>query len=218
MYAWLFGLTLTLLLTCGPGRVFADQVALTLEVPNSGIADDPGPYGKVTVKLTSSTTATVTFKAFTDGGYCYSFGGHGAVGLNVNAGTFSVGAVTGTNSHAGSSPGPYKVTSNQNEDGFGRFNLNINSFDGFAHSATKVTFTLTDTSGTWASAANVLTGNVSGYEAAARVFATHNYHAACDTGFAANSPVVTPEPDSLALLGLGMAVTLVGFSQRQRTP
>src|ERR1700752_1844357 len=65
----------------------------------------------------------------------------------------------------------------------------LNSFDGFTHSSDTISFDVTDTSGTWASASNVLTANSDGFDAAAHIFVTPSpanaANGAIATGFAA---------------------------------
>src|SRR5438552_2733139 len=114
----------------GLGLQQAKAFESDLTVGNTAISGFAGPYGYVSITLVNSTTATVTFTSNTVAGNAYLFGGHGAVDLNVNAATFSVSNITGTNSGTGFSPGPF-TTGSGNVDGFGAFNLVINSFDGF---------------------------------------------------------------------------------------
>src|SRR5438132_4842204 len=141
----------------------ADTFVSSLNAGNSAISGFTGPYGTVTITTTGTNTATVTFTSNTVAGNTYLFGDGGSVALNVNATTFSVSGITGSNSGTGFTPGPYSQGAAGNEDGFGSFNLTINCFDGFTHSWDTISFTLTNTSGTWASAANVLTANGSGF-------------------------------------------------------
>jgi hypothetical protein len=101
-------------------------------------------------------------------------------------------------------------------DGFGNFNLSIDDFDGYTHSASTISFDLTDNSGTWASASNVLALNGNGYDAAAHVFVTtapaNASNGALATGFAGNGttpPPSVPEPGTLALLG--SAILMLGM-------
>jgi hypothetical protein len=173
-----------------------------------------GPFVNVNVNLTSSTTATITFTSLTKGGHIYLLGDGGTVAVNVNASSWTLGTITGSNSGTGFTPGPFSDGGAGNEDGFGSFNQTINSFDGFTHSSDLVSFTLTDTSGTWASAAAVLTGNSDGNLAAAHIFVTttpaNASNGAIVTGFASGvgqpTPPSTPDGGATAtLLGLGLA-------------
>jgi hypothetical protein len=98
------------------------------------------------------------------------------------------------------------------EDGFGTFNLTINSFDGFTHSSDTISFTITNTSGTWGSAADVLAFNQAGFDAAAHIFVTSSpadaSNGAIATGFAGENTPGVSTPDggaTAALLGLGLA-------------
>jgi len=162
----------------------------------------------VAVNLTSSTTATITFDSLTNGGYIYLMGDGSSVGVNVNATSFTDTLAVGTNSLVGFTPGPYTATSGT-ADGFGTFNLQFNGFDGFTHSATEVSFTITNTGGTWASASNVLTGNSTSSSNLAEVHGFACAEPGCSssgsafaTGFASDAqPQVIPEPASMALMG-----------------
>ena len=183
-----------------------------LNVGNSAISGFTGPYGTVTITLTSSTTADVSFTSNTVGGNIYLFGDGGSVALDVNATTFSVGPIVGTNAGTGFTPGPLSQGAAGNEDGLGSFNLTINSFDGFTHSSDHITFTLTNTSATWLSAADVVTTNANGFDAAAHIFVTtapaNASNSALATGFAGEAPGPFHIPDSGAtamLLGCALA-------------
>ncbi len=79
------------------------------------------------------------------------------------------GTITGSNAGTGFSPGPYSDGGSGNVDGFGVFNQTINSFDGFPNSSDSISFVVTDTSGTWASASNVMTRNSGGFDAGAHI-------------------------------------------------
>lgn len=93
--------------------------------------------------------------------------------------------------------------------------LAINGFGGYNHSSSTISFTLTNTSGSWSSAGQVLKANAKGYFAAAHIFVTA-YPAdakkgALVTGFAANGRV----PDSGAtVMLLGAALGALGIARR----
>jgi len=171
----------------------------TLGIGNSGISGTPGPYGTVDVNLTSSTTAVITFTA--SSGFLFTDGGSAAV--NVNAGHWTIGSFS-------TIPNGIPLTDGGagNEDGWGSFNQTVNNPNSSpADRASTITFTLTDTSGTWADAAAVLTGNASGYFAAAHIY-INSGSGSGNTGFAADGTPSTPSvPDggaTIALLGFGL--------------
>jgi hypothetical protein len=210
----------------------------SLQSGNSGINPPyAGPYENVDVSLDSTgTIATITFTSLTKNGFIYLMGDGGSVGVNVNASSWTLGTITGSNAGTGFDPGdPYTDGGAGNEDGFGSFNQTINSFDGYGHSSDTISFTLTNTSGTWASASSVLTGNSNGQLAAAHVFvaaspavAGANGGMALTTGFASGDGTappgpgpqqgIAPEPSSAALLaigGVGLIFVMIR-SRRQR--
>ncbi len=174
----------------------------TYVLTESNLAGYAGPFGTVVVDLTSATTAKVTFTSEVVGGNIYLFGDGGSVAVNVNAATWSLGAITGGNAGTGFTPGPYSNGGAGNEDGFGSFNQKIDSFDGYTHSSDTITFAITDVGGTWSSASNVLT------EAAAHIFITPSpaqaTAAALITGYA-DHMVAVPEPATWAMMTLGFA-------------
>src|SRR5215469_8194215 len=138
-------------------QVKADTFSFDLNQGNSSISGFTGPYATVMINLTSSTTATITFTSLTNSGNIYLMGDGGSVAVNVNASSWTLGTITGSNAGTGFTPGPYSDGGAGNEDGFGSFNQTIDTFDGYTHSSDTVSFMLTNTSGTWSSAANVLT-------------------------------------------------------------
>jgi VPDSG-CTERM motif len=185
-----------------------------LNTPNDAISGFTGPFGEVDVHLVNSTTATVTFTSLTNGGNIYLFGDGSTVAVNVNASSFSLTGVSGSNSGTGFTPGPYTVQNppgTSQVDGLGLFNGVIDSFDGFTHSSDTVTFTLTNLSGTWSGAGNVLVANADGFDAAAHIFVTsfpaNAANGAVATGFAGEGPGghVPDGGVTAALLGLGLA-------------
>ena len=194
-----------------------------LTAGNAAISGFPGPYATVDVALTDSTHATITFTALSTASNQYLMGADGSVAVNVNATTWTIGSITGTNSLSGFTPGPLSDGGSGNEDGFGKFNQTVNSFDGFTHSSTKISFDLTDTGGTWASAAQVLIANADGNLAASHIFVCASGPTTCAgesgavaTGFASGKGSSSsggggggggggvPEPATLALFGAGL--------------
>jgi len=194
---------------------------ISLGTGNSAISGYTGPYGSVAVSLTDSTHATITFTSNAASGFL--FGDGGSVAVNVNASSWTLGTITGSNTGTGFSPGPYSDGGSGNEDGFGSFNQTINSFDGFTDTSTTISFTLTNTSGTWADASSVLTANSDGNLVAAHIFVTNTpldqSNGALATGYATQGDggggsELTPEPSSFLLMGIG-ALGLAGFSWRR---
>jgi PEP-CTERM motif len=203
-----------LVLVCLSSRAQADSITYDLSALN--ISGYTGPYGTVTVDRTSSTTATVTFDSLTNGGYEYLFGANSAADVNVNASTWTISSISGT--PAFTTGGTLSDGGSGTVDGWGVFNQNVNDKVSFPGSYTEISFTLTDTSGTWANAGSVLTANGKGYYVGAHIITcaggTSSCTAATDTGYAAgNSPV--PEPNSMALLAFG-AVCLAGSGLLRR--
>src|SRR5262249_48209621 len=156
------------------------------------------------------THATITFTAATPGPTnTFLFGDGGSVAVNVNATSWTLGTITGSNAGTGFTPGPYSDGGSGNEDGFGSFNQTIDSFDGYGNSSSQVVFSLTNTSGSWANDASVLTANSQGNTVAAHIFVTttpanagSNGGSALATGFASNGTPAAPEPSTMAIAGL----------------
>jgi hypothetical protein len=208
-----------LIAIAGFGLQQADAFTSSLGTGNPAISGFAGPYGTVTVTLVNSTTATITFTSNTKAGNIYLFGDGGSVAVNVNASTFTVSNITGSNSGTGFTPGPYTFAGAGTEDGFGSFNLTINSFDGFTHSSDTISFTVTNTSGTWASAADVLAFNANGFDAAAHIFVTsapaNASNSALATGFAAENAGGVGVPDGgTTVMLLGVALGALGMARR----
>src|SRR5437773_5778961 len=124
-----------LIAIAGMGLQQAKAFESDLNAGNPAIAGLAGPYGHVSIILVNSNTATVTFTGNTVAGNTYLFGAVDAVDLNVNATTFSVSNIIGTNAGTGFTPGGFTQDVAGNVDGLGIFNLRIKSFDGFTHSS-----------------------------------------------------------------------------------
>jgi hypothetical protein len=208
------------LFTLGAPPASADTFTFDLGSPNTAISGFAGPYASVLVDLTSPTTATITFTSLTNAGNIYLLGDGGTVDVNVNATSWTLSGITGSNAGTGFTPGPWSDGGSGNVDGFGDFNQTIDSFDGFTHSSDTISFTLTNTGGTWANAASVLTPNGDGADAAAHIFVTSSpanaANGALATGFAAGpgTTIPSPEPSSLSMLGIGV-LGLLGFARRR---
>ena len=190
-------------LTFGVRSASADQISYFLDTPNDDLSGQPSPFAEVTVNRTSSTTANFTFTAQNS----YVFGANKSVAANINASDFSVSNVAG---NASGGNAIYSVDlSDGNVAGFGRFNLAIDSRDfGPSNRSTTITFTVTDKSGTWASASAITTWN----DATPAHFLAAHIGVGSDaspTGFVS----AVPEPGPL--LGAGV-VTLMGLGYTWR--
>jgi len=196
----------------------ADTISFNLSIGNAAISGYPGPYASVLVNRTDSTHATITFTSLTNALNIYLLGDGSTVGVNVNATTFTLGGISGSNAGTGFTPGPYSQAAAGNVDGLGTFNGIVDSFDGFTHSSDMVSFTLTDISGSWAKAAAVLAANNQGFLAEAHIFVTSSpanaSNGAVATGFAGNGTGTVPDGGSTVLL-LGAALSVIGLVRRK---
>jgi len=161
------------------------------------------------VNLVDSNTATITFTANSG----YLFGAEDALALNINnaGNVFTVPLVVATTfpGHNAPSLTLENPPGSQNADGLGTFNLDLKNDDGFGQAFQTATITVDLTTGTFASASSVLTGNSpQGIDAAFHIFVCGD--AACTvaggasvTGYAGETTSSTsvPEPTSVALLG-----------------
>jgi hypothetical protein len=216
-------------LTFGAGTASAD---ISLTSPNNAISPYAGPYGSVNVSVDATgKIATFTFTANPSAvnGNDYLFGDGSTAAVNVTGGAFGAGGnlvaafVSESNSYnptGGFTPTFDKFDSG-NVDGFGTFNLTLNNKDGFGDTATTVIFTVTRTTGTWATdGSDVLTANSNGATVAAHVYVTEDpanaSNTALATGYAANGGAISvPEPSTVAIAGLG-ALGFIGYGLRRR--
>ena len=188
-----------------PVAAHADTI-FTLGNSNDTGTSGPGPYATLDVALTSPTTATLTYTRV--GSFVF-----GEMGGNLNASSFTIGPVSFLLAPS-SNQTPTFTASSGSLDGFGNFSVDqVSNPNGFSAAVIEASFTVTDTSGTWASSDAVLTPDNKGFEAA-----VHAFTATGGSFFAANSssctgatcnpppppPPPIPEPGTLALLGAGL--------------
>lgn len=186
------------------GTAASATTTYSLDLGNAAISGFPTPYGSVSVNLVDAMTATIDFTAATTGGFKYFFIGAQAADVNVNATTWTLSGLTGNG-------GALSDGGSSNVDGHGVFNQTIDQFDGFGQASTEISFTLTNTSGTWASDSSVLIANDDGHTVAAHIAVCvladnptcNSELGAIATGFATNGGGVIPEPATWAMMILG---------------
>lgn len=173
-----------------------------------------GPYVNVKIELNSATTATLTFTSLYNGTYSFLMLDGSAAAVNVNATSFTKAFVSATQVPGFGAPSPTSPPppgapwGSGQVDGWGKFNLTLNLNDGFGSPASKIVFTITNTSGSWgSSASNVLALNNAGHDAASHVGVCQGAISACTpyqsglTGF-----VSTPEPGAVGVFSIGLLV------------
>jgi protein with PEP-CTERM/exosortase system signal len=184
----------------------------SLGAGNSAISGYPAPYGSASVTLVGN-TATITFTAANTASFQYLFGSGGSVAVNVN-GAFTLGPITGTQL-LGFTAASYSQGPAGNEDGFGSFNLTINTMGGYTTSSKSITFTLT---GSWANEGKVLIANANGARVAAHIFVAafpaNAKQSALATGFAANGGAFNTPDGGTTVMLLGAALGVLGMARR----
>ena len=142
------------------------------------------------------------------------------MGVNVNATSWAIGSFSALNSGTGFSSVLANLSNAGagNEDGFGSFSQTFDNFDGFTHSWTHIGFSLTNTSGTWATASQVLAANGSGFLAAAHIFVTASpanaANGALAAGFATNGGTPGVPDGGATVMLLGAALGALGMARR----
>jgi hypothetical protein len=211
-------------LLCGAVGLFAPRPAVAdtqflLDAGNStGLGLLSGPYATADVALTSSTSATVTFDALANSEYTYLMGSTGAVAVNVNAASWTIGDLMGSNTLTGFKTGSLSDGGAVNsESSFGSFNQTIDGSGGFTKAFTEISFTLTNTGGAWTTSDDVLTG------VAIKGFACANpcipANGSAGTGYASVAAVdPVPEPQTYVMLLAGLGVLALFGRRRFKSP
>src|SRR5207244_2975848 len=140
-------------LTAWGGAAVAAPTCFNLDTGNNAVDGYTSPYVQVCYTLTSSTTADFTFTSLTQTtsgtSYIYVMLDGSSADLNVNATSFSVGTVTGSQAGMTGFTAPIFTVENppgtSNVNGFGAFNLVIDNFDSFSHAVDGISFTVTNT-------------------------------------------------------------------------
>jgi hypothetical protein len=213
------------------------DVTYLLNNANTNISGYTGPYGQAVVHLIDSTDATVTFTSFTQGSDEYYFMDGSSADVNVNATSWLLGPITGDAKGDGTHTTYTNAGSKNPVDGRGDFNQTIDTFDGGNPNfvSTTISFTLTNTGGTWASDGNVLAANSLGNFVAAHIgvcdlvansqgcsaeYTTQSITSLLNTGYAggdAGTATLTtsvPEASTWAMMALGFAG--LGFAAFRR--
>jgi hypothetical protein len=193
-------------------------------------AGSDGSYANVNVNLLNAHVARITVTGLRSDGYSWLIGGPDSVDLNIDATRWRIGPVAEQNRFRGFREGPAR---NGGRDlsisEFGAFDQTLNSTDGYARSASRVSF-LVRSSDLWLSAADVLEPNDLGFLAAVHVFACPNPcrfrrgDVAAVSGYASNSidggnPTASPVPGPIAgagIPGLIAALGIIGLARRRR--
>jgi hypothetical protein len=185
--------------------------SFNLTAPNAELSGFPGPYATVSINLTDATHATIAITSLSG----YLMGHQGAFDGNVNANTFTVSTIVATlngTSFSGFFDEKNKdgLHEYQNIDARGSYNLVITNNG--SDLVNFMSFTLTNTSGTWSSDTDVFRLNSINplYLAASHISVTGPNGVV--TGYVSGVPI----PGAAYLMGSGlMALLGLGFRRKR---
>lgn len=180
------------------------DIIYTLNASNDTGTSGAGPYAQVDIHLVDATHATATFTGL--GTFVF-----GEMGLDINATGFGISGLAFTLAPSSNQTPTYSVVMGGKVGGIGNFALDYaTNPNGFTDAVTQASFTIHDTTGSWANEQSVLNNTVP--EAAA-----HSFTATGGSFFSSGGPtsctdstgcginlLSVAEPGSLALLGVGM--------------
>lgn len=199
--AWGVAMALCALLVVSASQKASAMIgSATYPITASNGFDGPGPFGSVTIDVTSTTAATISFSAtppFQFFGLAFNFDGTAA------------GGPTGTISTI-TPPDSWTIFSNTSMDGFGSFTDHVRG-TGAAQALSTGSIGITGTNLELAQF-QVLSSVTPGQTAAVVAVEVVNTTTGV-TGFAAGGAV--PEPSSLAIAGLG-GLGFIGYGLRRR--
>ena len=208
----------------------------SLNTPNTALSPYTGPYANVHIDVTTG-DAVFTVTGLTSGNLQYLLGANSAFAANFSAPVTitSISSTGGDGSTALTVNNGFYANNNSlnplNDpvntfaaDGFGKFNVALDNFDGYNAAVTSLTFTADPTGANFADAALVLVNNDREpipFFAAGHIFVqdTNNTSGgALVTGYAGNGSqgVVVPVPPTAWLLGSGLLGLLL-LGRRRKT-